>query len=132
MRQTSIDIYNQIESGGLLSYLRFEVYKAFFYNGPMTQGEMWKRCFPERQRHDVAPRVAELVSRSVLAYVGERMCEVTGRVCMVFDVTSNLPKEPPKKITNKEKIKHLEKRILELESYILIIKGQGQFTFGSV
>jgi hypothetical protein len=98
MRKTSLQTYRQIESEGLLSALRFEVYSAIYRaEEPITQGECWATYFPHRQRHDVAPRFAELEARGVIASVGERVCRVTGRRCMVWATTNNLPKEPPKK-----------------------------------
>jgi hypothetical protein len=99
MRNTSIEVYKQIKESGLLSKLRFEVYEKIFKYGPITQGEMWNEHFPKRQRHDVGPRFAELEARGVIECVGERPCNVTGRLAMIWDVTSKLPTEPKKEKT---------------------------------
>lgn len=97
MRETSIEVYRQVEAEGLLTGLRSEVYKTLFHYGPLTQGECWKRYFGHRQRHDIAPRFAELEKRGVIKIVDKRPCGVTGRVVYAWDVTKDLPSAEEKK-----------------------------------
>ena len=83
MRQTSVEAYNQIRDEGLLSKLQFEVYDAIYQNGPLTQGELWKRCFPSTQRHNIAPRCAELQEMGVYEVIATQP-----------DLTAFMPKRP--------------------------------------
>jgi hypothetical protein len=114
MQRTSIETYKQITQEGLLTGLRSAVYQTLYNNGPLTQGELWKKYFFHRQRHDICPRFAELEARGVIACVDERPCKVTGRVARVYQTTNQLPQEPPKKPTNKQKIQRLEFELLEM------------------
>lgn len=91
MRQTSIDIYNQIEREGLLSKVRFLVYKEIFNHAPITGGELYHRHLRHIQQSTITPRLAELERQKVIKTVGERECAVTGVRCVVWDVTNNLP-----------------------------------------
>lgn len=91
IRQTSIEAYNEIKREGLLGELQFMVYEALFNHGPLTQGELWERCFKNHQRHTIAPRFAELFGMGVIKVVRQRPCAVTGRSCLVWDVTDQLP-----------------------------------------
>jgi len=113
VRNTSIEAYNQIKENNLLSKLRFEVYHALFHHGPLTQGELWSRYFPDKQRHSICPRFKELLDRDVIECVGERPCGYTGVQSMVWDVNAKLPKKirttkPPTKL---EMIKALHERL---------------------
>lgn len=97
IRQTSIEAYHYIKSSGLLGSLRTQVYDILFNHGPLTQGETWNIYFKSKQRHDIAPRFAELHKRGVIQCIGERPCGVTGRMSMLWDVTDKLPIVPEKK-----------------------------------
>lgn len=90
IRQTSIDIYRQIESEGLLSKRRFEVYKVLFDHGPLTATETARRI-PNVMDHSISPRFAELLKHGVVREAGLRKCPVTGRNCIVWAVTNRLP-----------------------------------------
>ena len=97
MRQTSIDIYRRIEAEGLLSDLRFSVYKVLFEHGPLTAGEVWSRFFHSaRQRSSISARMSELEDRGVVFQAEERECGYTGNRAIAWDVTLNLPREPLK------------------------------------
>lgn len=105
IRQTSIDVYHQIEAEGLLSKLRLEVYKALFKSGPCTALELYSRAFKGTHRdHSITPRFSELEASGVIRSVGETKCKISGRTVILWDVTSKLP-EKIKKPT-KIKCKH--------------------------
>lgn len=101
-RQTSIDAYRKIESEGLLSKRRFEVYSVLFKHGPLTTGEVWWNYFKDFgiSQNSINPRMSELVTAGVVCEVGTRECSITGQTCIQWDVTANLPikYEKPKKI----------------------------------
>lgn len=118
MRQTSLNAYEEIKSRGLLSALQFEVYQTLYFNGPMTQGELWKYHFPYSQRHDIGPRCAELQEMGVIAVAGKRPCRVTGHTCLTWDTTDNLPSAPtpkPKQPNVREALAALQAEVAELK-----------------
>lgn len=121
MRQTSIDVYNQIKNEGLLSKLRWVVYDAVYEHGPMTAQETWHLLRDAAARrgeariNGITPRFSELERFGVIRRIRERPCRVTGRNCDEWDVTDSLPGELDKPETSGEKIKRLERRIKELE-----------------
>lgn len=87
MRQTSIDAYNAIKESGLLGKRQKHAYNVLYKDGPLTGNELselmripgqWKRC-------------SELKKRRLAIEVGKRPCRVTGRECLTWDVTSNMP-----------------------------------------
>jgi len=59
--------------------------------------------------------MAELKDRGVVVEVGEKICSVTGKKAILWDVTDSLPVEPPKRETSKEKIAKLEAENTELK-----------------
>lgn len=97
IRQTSIKVYRQIQKEGLVKGWRWHVYSTLFHHGPLTQGECWKDHFSETQRHNVCPRFAELKKLGLIVEVGNKQCRVTGRNCISWDVTGDLPTKPKNK-----------------------------------
>ena len=87
-RQTSIDCYNQIKSEGLLSKMRFKVYEAILRKAPCTSGEAFATMNIIKQE---ATRFTELRKLGVIYEVQNRMCTVTGRTSIEWDLTDRLP-----------------------------------------
>jgi hypothetical protein len=77
-RRTSIDAFHRIESEGLLSKRRFEVYSALFLHGPATIAEVCARVATPASERSFSPRFAELRDMGVVYEVGERVCSITG------------------------------------------------------
>jgi len=123
VRMTSIEAYNDIRDNGLLGKLQFEVYEVLYNHGPLTQGELWSRFFPNAQRHSIAPRFAELKDRGVVVEVGERPCQITGVNSIVWDVTDHLPTAPVEKQRGARKIlTELLERVSSLEKTIKMMQ----------
>lgn len=91
MRQTSIDVYHKIEREGLLSKMRFLVYKEIFEHAPITCGELYHRHLNHIQQNTITPRMAELEKQNVIRVIDKRECGITGQLCSVWDVTNELP-----------------------------------------
>ncbi len=97
MRQTSYEAFKQIESEGLLSKLRFVVYKALYEGGPMTAQETWHYLRDQAARrgeariNGITPRFSELFRCGVIEEDGERPCKITKRKCIVWKVNAKLP-----------------------------------------
>ena len=76
--------------------------------GPATAGEVHaalKKAYgtnaPTNSAH---ARLGELRARGVARELGTRICSVTGQTVILWDVTRNLPSEPPKK--ERQQCKH--------------------------
>lgn len=108
MRETSAVVYRQIKAEGLLSKRRMEVYNTIFEHGPLTCGETVSRLqkISGVLQHSITPRFAELNTMDVIAVVGERTCAVTGRECLLWDVTNRLPKPLPKQERRRVWVNH--------------------------
>ena len=87
-RQTSIDCYNQIKQEGLLSKRRLQVFESVFNNAPCTASEVFnEKNFKTNQ----SGRFTELRDLGVIYEKGERLCRVTGRNVIEWDLTDRLP-----------------------------------------
>lgn len=100
MRRTSAAVYRQIEAEGLLSRMRWEVYRVLYAIGPATAGEVARRLMAagvgsgggRAGPGNVSARMVELIQLGVVEEIDERVCTVTGRNVLVYDVTDNLPR----------------------------------------
>lgn len=102
LRQTSLEAYRHIESEGLLSRVRFEVYSILFHHGPLTMADIHKRLSKGRSVSGgtYTSRLSELERMGVIREVKRVKCPITGRTATLWDVTSSLPIkfEKPKKL----------------------------------
>ena len=88
-RQTSIDCFNQIKEEGLLSKMRFEVYTSLLNIGkPSTTREVYETMNLPKQE---ATRFTELRNLGVIYEVQNRVCTITGRTAIEWDLTDRLP-----------------------------------------
>lgn len=116
VRHTSIEAYREVMTSGLLGERQKQAYEVLFQRGPLTGNELsklmelpgqWKRC-------------SELKKRGLATEVGERECRVTGRNCIVWDVTANPPHkaEVERSESSRQKIKRLETEIETLKRHL--------------
>lgn len=115
IRKTSIETYHQIEAEGLLSKMRFEVYAALFDHGPASSGELAIHI-EGTSRNNVATRMTELRNAGVVEEVGEKVCTVTGRNVITWDVTGNLPKKVDKTVVKALTPKEKHAAVIELRT----------------
>ena len=106
LRQTSIDCYNQIKSEGLLSDLKLLTYHAMLHTAPCTAGELQK--YIEKNEIKVKHSwklLSQLRDLGVIYERSVRICFVTGRNVIEWDLTDKLPlKEKAPVVTKKKKI----------------------------
>lgn len=99
-RRTSVAVYNQIQSEGLLSKMRWRVYAKLYQLGPATAAELAQTFGPSRggrgEAGNVHARLNELVERGVAEVVRTRSCTVTKRDVHEYDVTDQLPQKVDK------------------------------------
>ena len=101
-RQTSIDCFNQIKQEGLLSKRRLQVFESIFNNAPCTASEVFNE---KNLKTNQSGRFTELRDLGVIYEKGERLCTVTGRNVIEWDLTDRLPVNVKKTIkTKKQKI----------------------------
>lgn len=104
-RQTSAIALQAIEASGLLSKMRFEVYKALFALGPCTAQELVGQMGYDHAEK----RLSELRDRGVVVEIGQGVCKETRHLAILWDVTANMPVEPGRKKTSSQlKIERLE------------------------
>jgi hypothetical protein len=87
-RQTSIDCYNKIKQEGLLSKRRLQVYESVLINAPCTASEVFNE---KNLKTNQSGRFTELRDLGVIYEKGERLCSVTGRNVIEWDLTDRLP-----------------------------------------
>ena len=124
IRDTSIAVYHQIKDENLLSRLRWEVYDCLYHHGPLTQMETCRKLNnPNRQDRSYMPRFAELHNMGVIKEVGQRVCSITGREVLLWDVTNSLPRKLEKDIkpTRQELINALANQV-----YIVVRHTEGK------
>lgn len=105
MRQTSIQVYNQIKDEGLLSKTRFKVYEYIFKNGPCTISDVSVHFNKSGNASGTySSRFSELRDCGSIQEVGTTVCKITGRNKILWDVTSKLPTKLEK--AKKQKCPH--------------------------
>lgn len=96
-RATSAEAYQEIKDSGLLSKRRFDVYEELYLGGPGTQTEvvhrLWAKIPGKKMvgQPSFTPRFAELERLGVIVETGERQCTITGKRCIEWETTTNLP-----------------------------------------
>lgn len=123
-RKTSVEAYREIKTGGLLSKRRFEVYECLFYNGPMTASEISEMLPGKKSRtigSNVHARLGELRESGVVYEVKERICSISGKNVIEWDVTDKLPAPIQKK-----------KDVFACKQHMLFVNGdRKQCDFGA-
>jgi hypothetical protein len=123
VRRTSANAYHEVMASGLLGERQKHAYEILYKHGPLTGNELseqmgipgqWKRC-------------SELKKRGLAIEVGERECRVTGRVCIIWDVTDN----PPRKVDDETRESSRQK-IARLEAQIELLKRQLEWPVGII
>jgi hypothetical protein len=98
VRQTSIDCYNQIKAEGLLSKTRLEIYKELLNESCVTAKEL-----EVKMNYTYAhQRLSEMRELGVIYEKGSRVCRITGRQSIVWDLTDSLPKDVSNKPSRKQ------------------------------
>ncbi len=129
VRKTSRDVYHRIESEGLLSKNRWEVYKVLFHHGPLTSGEIYRLLKMDNVsmwKGAVCARVSDLNNMQCVYEVGVRECSVTGEIVTVWDVNADLPRPLPKNLKQswRQRYEALELELRRKDMIIEHLKGE--------
>ena len=89
MRSTSIEAYNALMSEGVLPKKRRQVYGWLHNYGPATAAEV-EAALKSKDAHK---RLPELRNQGIIEELGKRICTVTGRKVIEWNVNGLLPKE---------------------------------------
>lgn len=116
-RKTSAAVYNEIETNGLLSERRWNVYKTLYLIGPATAAEISNHdesSFLNPAKGDNShARLNELKKMGCVDEVGTKKCDITGREVLLFDITDKLPIKIEKPKTRLAKCQEYIVRLLK-------------------
>lgn len=105
VRKTSIEVYHKIKSEGLLSKMRLEAYKLLYEHGPCTASELFsiaKKINGNTSLRDCyQKRLGELRDQGAVSELGEKICSVSNRLVILWDVTDKLPIKTEKPVRRK-------------------------------
>ncbi len=108
MRETSIETYKKIRDDGLLSKLRFEVYKYIYENGPCTAKQITLALRKSITGADSSyhARLSELRDRGVIEEVGYAELPQSKHKVILWNTTNKLPAKikPVKKTVMREDV----------------------------
>lgn len=96
-RQTSIEVYRKIKQEGILGKRRWEVYDILFRKGPMTANEAFREIAIEKGKNAGTllsvsnARFTELRDGGVVIETQKRICRVSNRKVLEWDVTDHMP-----------------------------------------
>jgi hypothetical protein len=117
VRATSIEAYRSIVAEGTIGRLQAVVYDVLFREGALTATEVLY-FLPDKKyctQHSIAPRFAEMKRWGVIEDVGKRKCRITGRICIICDVTGRMPVKPMPVVSLREEICIRDETISELK-----------------
>lgn len=96
MRVTSRQAYEDIKNSGRLGEMQLEVIGGLFTHGPVTGVELTARMkSPAQASLSYHKRLSELERMGAVYIVRKRVCSVTGRMAIEWDLTAGMPPAPP-------------------------------------
>ena len=119
-RKTSIECFSKIKQEGLLGKRRLQVYESIFNYAPCTASEVFN---DKNLKTNQSGRFTELRDLGVIYEKGERLCRITGRNVIEWDLTDRLP------INFKNKNKTKKQRINDaINSFRMLYKNKDNST----
>ena len=117
MRETSLEAYYKIKEQGLLSREQTEIYYILARSAsPMTSGEVFNIFVKNRPANSPLSqsraRFTALRNEGAIREAGTRKCNISGKRCIVWEITGELP------VKNKVKAKSRSQKKRELLEYI--------------
>lgn len=96
MRETSVEAYHYIRETGILGEARTKTYLILYAHGPMAQFEFEGYEHTKHYGGTLSKRVNELEEMGLARDVGRKLNPLSGRECIVWDVTLKIPAGPYK------------------------------------
>lgn len=127
-RATSAQAYDHLVESGRLAARHAEVYATVYEHGPLTANEAWEIIRSKRGglRYDsnTRARFTELRDMGLLQECGTRACTITGRACLVWDVTDQVvPSDRPARKRPGNRIAELEAEVATLRAELASLRG---------
>lgn len=123
VRKTSLDTYHKIESEGLLSQRRWQVYKTLYKIGPATGTQIALIVKKEfggwGQSETIRNRLTELRDLGVVDEITEAPCPETGNTVIWWATNDNTPVK-----VKKNKLQALHDKQRKLEKTLALVKKQ--------
>lgn len=124
-RQTSIDAYRHLIDGGTLSASHARIYAIVYEHGPLTINETFEHILhllaAQRFNYNAHARFTEMRAMGILKEEGTRICTVTGRNVLLWDVTDRAEPLPRPPIQAKMTYKQLEAENAELRRLLAAV-----------
>lgn len=139
VRATSIEAYRHLVESGGLAKKTAQVYAALYEFGPSTAGELAcaleggvdgrrRAVLSKGSSTNVSAYLNGLRERGVVRELGKKVCDITGREVIEWDVTSQIYPDPmPRETLGARR----ERRIAELEAEVAVWK-QAAFTLRAI
>lgn len=95
-RQSSIDVWKEINNGGYIGRKQLQVYNVIYKHGPMSGAEVSKfmRIAGQRKNlesENVRNRITELVKLGIVREIGRDICPISNRSVLFFEVSGEMP-----------------------------------------
>lgn len=122
-RETSIAAFGRAKESGLVGRRQLQVLHIVALHGPMTANEAFNKLREElgkefRFDSNTRARFTELRDMDLLQESGTRPCSITGRDCILWDLTGRAARKPPAKKTARQRIRELEEQVKALQREI--------------
>jgi len=118
-RRTSVTAYHEICDSGLLGETQKNVIQALAEKGPQTGRELDEYlCSPDAHK-----RLSELEDMGVARSAGMKICSVTEREVVVWELTGDKPTPPKSKPGDTPTKRELEKAVNELSAKLKQLKA---------
>lgn len=98
-----------------------EIYETLCNHGPLTTNEIFEKLFGTSTINNpsVHSRLCELRELGCVVEVGKKECRLTKMTVILWDSTTNMPVEIPKKERIQKQIGKLETRLAKLQKQLL-------------
>lgn len=118
-RETSIEAYHYIVESGKVAERHRQLYSIVYNHGPITANSAFNVLKQElgalRFDSNTRARFTELREMGLIQEMGTGTDPITKRRVIVWDVTKNFPRKPPKSETKSMVIAKLAKEVARLE-----------------
>lgn len=88
VRQTSLEAYRKISESNKDHVMQRKVFNALISLRQATDSEI-SFYLMYSDPNKIRPRRNELVKKGIVKSIGKRVCEITGRECILWSVTQN-------------------------------------------
>jgi hypothetical protein len=119
IRETSLEALRHITETGILGRARTRVYEVLYRYGPLAEFEVADYSDVTGYGSTLAKRVSELYEMGLVKVAGETKHPRTGRRCIQWDVTTEIPREPYRpKLSLRKQLAKVEEEVHQLREQV--------------